>query len=163
MTDPASGKAQRDQWMIMLASLLSPAMPLAVKPGLTAIRPHLDNFALSAFTRGTACKVAEAKRYGTVPSWDVIAPILSQAVRDAVSIADANRTASNLLASPETTPHHRPDADEIARIEHMLADNGFRRPNSERPAEQTGLRDVTLAPANLQKIRAEILRKGNHR
>jgi hypothetical protein len=153
----------RDQWMITLASLLSPAMPMSVRQPLQAIRPHLEAFALSAFTPETARAVAEAERFGAVPSWDKIAPILRRAVHDARPIADENRVASHLLASPETTPHHRPDADEIARIEHMLAVNGIRRAPEDRVRETAGLRDVTLPATDLRKIRAEITLKGHNR
>jgi hypothetical protein len=139
--DPAAGRPRgniRDQWVITLTTLLSPAMPMALKKPMEALRPHLETFADSAFTAETARAVAEAERHGPCPSWDKIAPILRKAVNDARPIN------GNALPAPAPVEHHRPDADEIRRIEELLANAGLGARRAEPDEPKTVLRDVSL-------------------
>lgn len=137
-----------EKWITMVSALLSPALPGDAIEHLETLKPHLRQFPPSAFTPDTARAVVEAKRYGPVPAWDVVAPVLRQAVRD-------SRPANYGHEVPRIDNERAPTSpEEVSAILGMVAD--FNRTGCSEPAwmRSINLPDVTLKGEALRLARA---------
>ena len=71
------------QWLTIVAGLVSPANPADALQALIAFKPHIRaEFQPTALTAESARAVAEAKRFGPVPDWSVIAGTLREFARN---------------------------------------------------------------------------------
>ena len=116
-----------NRWISMVSSLINPMFPAEPAGALRQLRPHLAEFPAWAFTPDSARGVAEAKRFGAVPGWDAIAPVLRQHERANRPSASANRDAHIRRLSGRVDAADLPEVlqrtpEEIARVEAMLAD-----------------------------------------
>ncbi len=142
-----------DLWIAKVAILLNPSEPSAAQNPLRALRSDLAEFELTAFTAATARAVASAKRFTAVPAWDIIEPILRQAVRDA---RPANY--GQLSAPPIPDPPQMTD-DELARISAMAEEARLiarEAASAMRIGSNRPLRDVSLNPEQAKEARRQL-------
>ncbi len=142
-----------DQWIGVLGRLLSPAFPAeAIKPLTESFAPLLRReFQPNAFSAETALKVAEAKRYGSLPSWDIVAGTLREHVRE-------NRPITyGILPAYREPDWPQPTAEQIAEVEKLSAEYRDWRATQQNAAaaDRPKLRDVTLRGEHLRIAREE--------
>lgn len=141
-----------DQWLAVLGALLNPVFPAeAILPMRETFGPLLRReFGPAAFSRQTAMAVAEARRFGAVPSWDVLAGVLRQAVREARPVGSGQRAVE---ATPEPPPAP-PDPEAVARVNAMMAEVRARKFKPVFEVFPSGLLDVSLKGDALAAARA---------
>jgi hypothetical protein len=103
-----------DKWISTLAGLLNPMYPASVIPALKILRPHLQTFNNVAFTPDTARQIAAAERFGPIPDWKVIAPILKKAVNEARPIN------AGYLPAPRIPDREEPSPDQLQHVERCM-------------------------------------------
>ncbi len=139
--------ADIDRWLGTLGALLNPMFPGEPTAALRAFKPHLQGMPARCFTPETARLVAEAERFGPVPSWDVVAKVLRQHVRDTTPINSAG-----LLSAPRNPEYQRPGPEEIGRIAAMVA--SLRKPEPvPLPAQVKDLGPIPLSGEALKAAR----------
>jgi hypothetical protein len=103
-----------DKWISTLAGLLNPMYPASVIPALKILRPHLQTFNHVAFTPDTARQIAAAERFGPIPDWKVISPILQKAVKDARPIN------AGYLPAPRIPDREEPSPEQLQHVERCM-------------------------------------------
>lgn len=139
----------RQEWLAMLAKLVSPADPVKAGNALLAYRPFLADVPDQAFTSASLEHVAMQPRRLHIPDLSEVKGPLNQWWRD-------NRPRPALLAAPER-PVER-EADSLTPEQRKAIQDGFRTLLAGMaPAEPKGphTRAHVIHPEVLAKLRAE--------
>jgi hypothetical protein len=104
------------RWIQTLAGLLNPVYPGELRQPLELLLPHLRaEFSAAYLTAESARLVAQAKRFGPVPDWGVVAKALREYIR---AVRPVNY---GLLPAPREPDHPKPDDVEVERVGDLIS------------------------------------------
>ena len=111
MNDPIT------QWLSIIAGLINPALPGEALEPMLVFKPHIrSEFSPQWLTPESALAVAEARRFTSVPGWDIIAGTLRE-------YAKANRPINAVqLPAPREPDHEAPSERELQSVSNIMAD-----------------------------------------
>ena len=148
MTDPFAA------WLSIIAGLVNPSLPGEALEAMLVYRAHIrSEFSPQWLTPESARMVAEAKRFTSVPAWDVIAGTVRQYARDNRPIT------ANRIEAPRERDWQPPSERELRSVNEIMA--GFASWRAENPPLTLGslggkLNDVSLKGEVLEIKREQV-------